>query len=107
MAEKQKAYLCVGGPYDGRRYAPKGGRLGFQVPKMVRMTHAPTAFNPTIAPASIEYVTYVAERVRAQNMDDEVWFWKPEDQSIKQTMEMLLARYEQANNIIFSETPFE
>ena len=107
MVEKQKAYLCVGGPYAGRRYAVKDERMGFRVPKLVRHMPRITEFNPALAPATVEYVTYVADRIRCANPDDEVWFWRPLDQSVKATMELLLERYEQANNIIWQERPFE
>lgn len=105
MVEKTKAYLCVGGPYDGRRYASERD-LGFHVPKLVRPMHAPSRLMPTVAPATVENVTYVADRIRCGSPDKEVWFWRPAEQSVQQTMEMLLERYEQANNIIWNEGPF-
>ena len=105
MTEKARAYLCVGGPYDGRRYASER-TLGFEVPKLVRQPALFGRFNAAVAPVTIEHVAYVADRLRCQNAEDEVWFWRPVDQSIKATMQLLLERYEQANNIIWSDTPF-
>ena len=106
MTEKSRAYLCIGGPYDGRRYAGTDD-MGFRVPKLVRSLHAPTQFNAVLAPASVQYVAYVADRIRSGSPDKEVWFWRPVEQSGEDTMKMLLERYEQANNIIWQETPFK
>jgi len=105
MIEKTKAYLCIGGPYDGRRYASKDD-LGFRVPNLVRSPSAFSITNAAIAPAVVEYVVYVADRIRCGSPDKEVWFWRPADQSIQATMERLLERYEQANNIIWNESPY-
>jgi hypothetical protein len=105
MSEKTKAYLCVGGPYDGRRYASERD-LEFRVPKMVRMSPAFSPTNAMVAPAMIENITYVADRIKCGSPDKEVWFWRPADQSLKATVMMLLERYEQANNIIWVEPPF-
>jgi hypothetical protein len=105
--EKTKAYLCIGGPYDGRRYAPSHDRgLGFQVPKSVRTPTPFGLYNAAIMPATVESVTYVADRIRCASPDKEVWLWRPADQSMEATMKLLLERYEQANNIIWAETPF-
>jgi hypothetical protein len=105
MVKEIKSYLCIGGPYDGRRYASKDD-LGFRVPKLVRQPMAFSPFNATIAPATIEHVFYVADRVRCGSPEKEVWFWRPSEQSLEGTMKMLLERYEQANNIIWTESPF-
>jgi hypothetical protein len=105
MTEKARAYLCIGGPYDGRRYASKR-ELGFQVPKLVRRPQPYGRFNAAIAPVAVETITYIADRVRCADSEEEVWFWRPADQSITATMHLLLERYEQANNVVWSETPF-
>jgi len=103
--KKQTAYLCIGGPYDGRRYVSNG--LNFKVPKLIK---SPSPFrNPMIDQVSgtVEWTYYIADRIRCSNPDDEVWFWRPENQSVKTTMNLLLERYEQSNNLIWSESPFQ
>lgn len=106
MAKETKAYLCIGGPYDGRRYASVEHDLGFKVPKYVRPSMPFSPHSAVVAPVTIDHVTYVADRIRCGSPDKEVWFWRPGNQSVEDTMKMLLERYEQANNIIWSKTPF-
>lgn len=105
MVEAQKAYLCIGGPYDGRRYAAKEN--GFRVPKLVREHRPLTELNIALAPSRVEYVVYVADRIRCGSPDNEVWFWRPFDQPVEATMKLLFERYEQAKNIIWSDSPFK
>ena len=100
---EQNAYLCVGGPYDGRRYACKEHL--FQVPRVVREHRTVTDHNLVLAESRVEHVTYIADCFRKG--EDEAWFWRPADQSETATMRLLLERYEQANNIIWSKSPFE
>jgi hypothetical protein len=51
------------------------------------------------ATASIDYVTYVAERLTGNGEKEEVWCWRPHDQIRAQTFQKLLERYEQSANI--------
>lgn len=104
--DKHVAYLCVGGPYDGRRYATNDKRLGFQVPKLVRKAGMLTVFDPDIAHAILENITYVAQRIPCGDPDKDVWVWRPYEQSMQATIELLLRRYEQASNILWSGDPF-
>jgi hypothetical protein len=100
---EQKAYLCIGGPYDGRRYASK--EHAFRVPKVVREHRTVTEHNLALVDSRVEYVTYIADHFGTG--DGEVWFWRPAEQSETVTIRLLLERYEQANNIIWSKSPFE
>jgi hypothetical protein len=102
--EKTNAYLCIGGPYDGRRYGTDG-RLSFRVPRTVHQA-AISVHSPGITGATVEMITYVADRIFCGSPEKEVWFWRPADQTTEATMLLLLERYEQANNILWSASPF-
>lgn len=104
MGDKTKAYLCVGGPYDGRRYA--SDRMGFQVAQrrpLSVVNYSKLAEEPA-APVAIESIVYVADRVKTT--EDEIWFWRPVDQNFGETVKLLLDRYEKTSNIILSGNPW-
>lgn len=97
--EKQHAFLCIGGPYDGRRYTAKHDCF-----KVAQIEDAPLrAFPPDDAlfvnpTSNIREITYVADCIRFHN-DKEVWSWRPYDQSRPDTLLKLLERYEQSSNL--------
>lgn len=96
------AYLCIGGPYDGRRYA--ADELGFKVAHQTKLAPVkPFGQMDLAAPVEVNYTTYVADYIRHRT--GELWFWRPADQSLNDTLAKLIACYEQANNIVWSEIP--
>lgn len=103
MRDKRKhALLCVGGPYDGRRYLADD--LGFRAAHLHKMPNPPACLDAIMPEsATVTYTVYVADAFRSR--DGEVWFWRPADQSLENTMKKLLERYEQGSNIIWNEIP--
>lgn len=99
---KQHAYLCVGGPYSGRRYASYDPY--FKVANRLRMPLEVPKASP-VEPVSIKYTVYVADHVRSKT--DEVWFWRPEEQGLVETVRTLLKVFEQAHNIVWEGNPYE
>ena len=98
VVEKEHVYICVGGPFDGKRYRSKDG-YGFRAPKLAKMPSLPLDSSALPAEAvQIHYVTYVMDRVRTSK-DDEIRFWRPYEQSLYDTIAKLLERYEQSANI--------
>lgn len=98
------AFLCIGGPYDGRRYATD--ELGFRVsrvPMTPWVTWHANEYLPMIT-AEVVHTHYVADRLRA-GKNTEVWFWRPSEQTMEQTIKLMLERYERANNIIWDIAP--
>lgn len=100
MTEKSRAFLCVGGPWDGKRYAST--ELGFKVVHTPRPTAITWNRGELIAPVSINYTHYVAHRLWASKDGEEVWVWQPFEQKHEDTLRKLLERYEQSANIQWS-----
>lgn len=103
MGAKVKAFLCIGGPYDGKRFATE--RDYFQVYKAPKLPVI--SFSQPVAPpdtVSIDTVTYTIDFLR--DAGDEVWFCRPVQQSRVDTLKLLLARYEKTSNTNWEENPF-
>lgn len=99
MNGKKHAFLCVGGPYDGKRYSATD--YGFKV------AHTPwpmaISFKDDLVPASsVNYTAYIAQRLFSRTNGDEVWVWAPFEQKPDETLKKLLERYEQSANIQWS-----
>jgi hypothetical protein len=107
MKEQPNAFLAIGGPWDGKRVARADQGLGFKVVKHQRYPTILSSQMEACVPATVETVTYLADRVSCSRLEeDQVWFWRPADQSLKETLSKLLERYEQSANINFQESPF-
>ena len=102
---KGGSYLCIGGPRDGRRYTSEAPY--FRAP-LYRPISAISPMVPPTVQDTINYVTYVAERIvtgRGASID-EVWFWRPEDQTLGETVRRILDVYEKSANINFDGPPW-
>jgi hypothetical protein len=82
-----RSYLCVGGPKAGQRVALKEGMAYF------RVALPPASYSPEPGqPVEIRYVEYREQTVFAPR--ENFSFWAPSDQTVKQSMELLLESYE-------------
>ena len=81
--------LCVGGPLNGQRYATRDGRSSFTAP--VRQKLAPLEAELMIAPVDVHHVTYCEENFRTATRI--FTFWRPVDQSVEMSVEMLFGSY--------------
>lgn len=88
--EQRFAFLCVGGPRGGERF--ESPNSGFVVPvgKMVSVVGG----YDTVAEESFTYenVRYVVECFRTR--EEEIGFWRPENQPLAETVKLLLDVYE-------------
>ena len=92
MSDGRDSYVCVGGPLAGqRRFAPKSG---FAVPisdEEVSVREDRDAPRGTVAYHDVRYV-----REEFNSEIGPISFWRPEGQTIAQSLELLLDTYQNA-----------
>jgi hypothetical protein len=98
--DKQQAYLCIGGPWDGKRYAAKNNENYFKVPHISKLPIASFSVTECVSDkiVDIKYTLYVAQCFR-EHRKESVWFWRPSEQSLTDSLLKLLERYEQSSNL--------
>jgi len=95
MMEQRFRGLCVGGPHDGKTADHTGPHHRAAVFKRrpLPMSSSPDDITRTI---DIEYVDYSFERLRCHDTGETLGIWRPEHQSMSETLKMLITGYHPA-----------
>ena len=77
--------ICIGGPADGKIINSAAGQT-IKVPQLSMMPISPASTTPT----KTKFVDYTREAIQGQTTT--FTFWRPVDQSIDDTIELLFKR---------------
>jgi hypothetical protein len=85
--------LCIGGPLDGAYMVQPVGCTSFRVPVNQYAGFLAVPSHEAMKPVEIDITTYVEDAIHTPGKT--IFFWRPDTQSIVETLDLLFTRYAQ------------